>query len=216
MHKLSRKGTVVAAAGSTLVLLGGAGAYAAHDANTIHGCHDNTTGALRVADTCRQSETAIQWNKQGPQGPAGPTGAQGPAGPQGPQGPAGADGATGPAGPAGPAGPGGPAGPAGPAGSSSTYIANVMEWGGLVGGGDATASTRTGPGWYTVTFPINVFNCASVGSAGDNDSGTVRFNGVVTTQHSASSPTQIDVKIVDANNEPLAFGDSSFHLIVAC
>jgi hypothetical protein len=42
----------------------------------IHGCYDNSTGALRVIDpdagrTCSGVETALSWNQQGPQGPKG-------------------------------------------------------------------------------------------------------------------------------------------------
>jgi hypothetical protein len=42
----------------------------------IHGCYDNTTGALRVIDTggsgvCRGGETVLDWNQQGQPGPPG-------------------------------------------------------------------------------------------------------------------------------------------------
>jgi len=51
----------------------------------IHGCYDNTTGALRVIDTagpdvCRGGETALDWNQQGQPGPTGHTGLPGPPG----------------------------------------------------------------------------------------------------------------------------------------
>lgn len=54
----------------------------------IHGCYDDTTGALRVIDTdasgvCRGGETALDWNQQGQPGPTGHTGVPGPAGPPG-------------------------------------------------------------------------------------------------------------------------------------
>jgi len=108
---------------------------------TIHACVQRDSGQVRIvsaAEACRRSETALEWNAEGPAGPAGaagpagPAGAagargdMGPAGPQGDTGPAGATGDPGPAGPqgeSGPTGPGGlqgetgPAGPAGPAGA---------------------------------------------------------------------------------------------------
>jgi hypothetical protein len=57
----------------------------------IHGCYPNSGGrTLRIidssAESCLGSETALNWNQQGP---AGPAGAQGPEGAQGPQGPPG-------------------------------------------------------------------------------------------------------------------------------
>ncbi len=59
----------------------------------IHGCYKNGNGDLRVidssADSCKSSETGLNWNKQGIPGPQGPQGAQGPQGQQGPQGPEG-------------------------------------------------------------------------------------------------------------------------------
>lgn len=66
----------------------------------IHSCYAKSGGSLRVIDTvgtCKNGETALDWNQIGPQGPAGPTGATGPTGPTG---------ATGPQGPVGPAQPG--------------------------------------------------------------------------------------------------------------
>src|SRR3954451_21965900 len=79
----------------------------------IHACKNDTNGDLRMvsaASTCRNSESAVDWNAEGPKGdrgPAGPTGATGAAGAKGDAGDAGVQGppgATGPQGPAGPAG----------------------------------------------------------------------------------------------------------------
>jgi len=89
-------------------------------AGTINACVNDSSGRIRITAApghCKQHETGLQWNVQGP------AGATGPVGPVGPAGPAGADGSPGPAGPTGPAGqngaPGstGPTGPAGPAGA---------------------------------------------------------------------------------------------------
>lgn len=85
----------------------------------INGCYNNRNGGLRVDPSgsgCRNSESAIQWNKTGPAGPAGPTGAAGPTGPAGSAGPAGVAGPQGPAGPPGPDGVAGPPGALGPTG----------------------------------------------------------------------------------------------------
>jgi hypothetical protein len=50
----------------------------------IHGCYDNTTGALRVidspSDVCRGGEIALDWNQQGQPGLTGHTGLPGPPG----------------------------------------------------------------------------------------------------------------------------------------
>src|ERR1043166_749679 len=51
--------------------------YAAPPPATIQACYNNTNGNLRLvssASDCREHETAISWNEQGPQGPPGPGG----------------------------------------------------------------------------------------------------------------------------------------------
>src|SRR5205823_7641512 len=69
----------------------------AQSSNTIQGCYDNKSGALRKVaspNDCSQKETPISWNIVGPQGPQGiqgPQGVPGPQGPAGPQGPPGVD-----------------------------------------------------------------------------------------------------------------------------
>jgi hypothetical protein len=71
-----------------VVLAAGSFAYASiPDTNgVIHGCYNNTTGALRVVDdhnpqcTGDQAETALDWNQQGRTGPVGSQGARGPQG----------------------------------------------------------------------------------------------------------------------------------------
>lgn len=124
----------------------------------LHACYTNRVGSLRVVDPsagqqCLPTETAIQWNQQGPPGLTGPQGPQGPAGSQGPKGdtgatgaagaqgvagatgPAGAPGAQGPPGPkgdTGDVGPQGPQGAQGPAGGISGYEI-VYGWGSAPG-----------------------------------------------------------------------------------
>jgi hypothetical protein len=48
-------------------------------AGVIKGCYQKD-GQLRIANSCRPSETSIQWNIEGPAGSPGPTGPPGPAG----------------------------------------------------------------------------------------------------------------------------------------
>jgi len=75
------------------VALGAAGGVASYSSipdaqGVIHGCYDDSTGALRVIDTdasgiCRGTENALDWNQHGQPGLTGHTGRQGPAGPAG-------------------------------------------------------------------------------------------------------------------------------------
>ena len=78
----------VAVAGLALALAFTTPTWLHAQSGVIHACVGNN-GLLRVATDCRQGETPLVWNAQGPAGPAGPQGPQGDVGPQGPQGPAG-------------------------------------------------------------------------------------------------------------------------------
>lgn len=120
---------VVAVVAVVLALGGVSWASIPDSSGVVHSCYKKENGQLRVINTdqgqtCRHSETALNWSQTGPQGPAGPQGATGPQGPAGPQGPTGATGATGPQGPkgdtgaTGATGPAGPQGPAGPTGAT--------------------------------------------------------------------------------------------------
>lgn len=86
-------------------------AYATVSASdrVIHGCVHDASRHLRVidpaAETCRQSESPLDWNQQGPQGDPGPQGEPGAPGPQGEVGPP------------------GPQGPPGPPGGAAAYFA---------------------------------------------------------------------------------------------
>jgi hypothetical protein len=70
--------SAVGAAGATVVSAHGG------DAGQIHGCANHSHGTLRivgVSESCLPSESALDWNIQGPTGaagPQGPTGARGP------------------------------------------------------------------------------------------------------------------------------------------
>lgn len=77
MRDRSRPSGIVRMIGITLVVLGvaaGGGLALASDGNTLRACANNTTGALRLAKEpgeCHVSESAVEWNIEGPQGPAG-------------------------------------------------------------------------------------------------------------------------------------------------
>lgn len=112
MHRtLARRLLRIAAVAAALVVGAGAAGYAgsaltAPDTTTIHACRNTENGLLRMlvpnaqppsrsedsksSTSCRQNETAVSWNVQGPVGPQGATGPQGPAGPPGPAGTGGA------------------------------------------------------------------------------------------------------------------------------
>jgi type VI protein secretion system component Hcp len=113
-----RRGAKIAVPTVAALGAGGAVAIAATSSDTIHGCYSKSKGNLRIASSCKRTETAITWNKQGPRGLTGAQGAQGiPGAPgtpgakgdPGPQGVPGADGKDGGIGPQGPAGPAGAA-----------------------------------------------------------------------------------------------------------
>ena len=87
--------------------------------SVLYACFPSDGGRVRIVQStseCRDTETAVSWNVQGPQGETGATGPQGPRGEQGPMGPQGEIGPIGPQGIPGIAGPTGPQGEQGPAG----------------------------------------------------------------------------------------------------
>src|SRR5687767_15140895 len=103
-----------------VVLSGSAYVASAHggDPGKIHSCVNNSSGTIKIVgpnDTCKNNETAVDWDADGGTGATGPAGPTGATGPQGPAGPAGA---TGPQGPAGPTGATGPAGANGATGAT--------------------------------------------------------------------------------------------------
>src|SRR5258708_37920624 len=91
LKRLGRSKPVrIAAAGvGGVVALGAAAGLAqsllASPAGVISACV-GSNGALRVSDSCKSNETALQWNQVGP---IGPPGAQGPKGDNGAPGAAG-------------------------------------------------------------------------------------------------------------------------------
>jgi len=146
----------------------------------IHGCYQNDNGNLRVVDpasskkdqaSCKNNETALNWNQKGPTGAAGPAGAQGPAGPQGPQGP------QGPAGPQGPQGPKGDQGPLGP--SDSWFAKSGPATGSYIVRG---ASLTLPAGSYTMSASGNIdgstgqYPCALEVGSDDVDDTSISLN----------------------------------------
>ena len=132
--------------------------------NRVDGCYADSTGSLRVIDTeadppqaCRENETALSWNQEGPKGEPGEVGPAGPAGEPGPAG------ETGPAGPEGPAGPKGDTGPAGPAGAGDVHWAHLRPNGTAIATSGANVLTGTwGTGRYYLTLDgIDAFKCVA-------------------------------------------------------
>jgi hypothetical protein len=102
-------------------------AYGNSAGETYYGCIKTNGGTLYNVNTtaelaCKNGDTPVSWNQEGPQGLQGPAGAQGEqgvpgdAGATGPMGPQGDQGPMGPVGPQGEPGPVGPTGPQGPQG----------------------------------------------------------------------------------------------------
>ena len=145
----------LATGGAAMAVVGGSSAAD----ETIKGCYRKSTGALRVlpkGETCKKSELAISWNKQGPAGRTGQTGAQGPKGDPGPAGETGPKGDTGAQGPKGDTGPQGPAGTAGTKpqvlGGSATFV-DATETTGYIG---LTGSQNVGTASSAVQAPLPV------------------------------------------------------------
>ncbi len=74
---MSRTFSIVMGALAVVGLALGGIAYASipDGDNVIHGCYGNSNGQLRVIDdaqsTCKNNETPLSWNAQGPPGPSG-------------------------------------------------------------------------------------------------------------------------------------------------
>jgi len=85
--------------GATALVFAGRLALSARmDDSVISACVQNASGSMRFGSNCKNSETLVQWNVQGPQGPQGVPGAPvapGAQGHMGPQGPAGTGGSGG-------------------------------------------------------------------------------------------------------------------------
>jgi hypothetical protein len=91
---------VLALAVACLLAVGAGWAIAASTTSsaTIRACASKSTGALRLAASCKRSERRVSWNTVGPRGRRGLQGIQGAKGDTGSTGAAGAAGAQGPKG----------------------------------------------------------------------------------------------------------------------
>jgi hypothetical protein len=58
---------------ATFIALSGTAYAVGGSGGNIHACVDTSTGTVRIARHCRQSERAMTWAKTGPQGSAGPS-----------------------------------------------------------------------------------------------------------------------------------------------
>ena len=91
----TRSISITALALSFLTLISSNIYYAASEPDSITGCVNKKTGALRIVAKCTSAERSIQWGKIGPTGEPGEKGLPGEPGPAGAIGPAGAQGLPG-------------------------------------------------------------------------------------------------------------------------
>jgi hypothetical protein len=150
---------IFAAAGCVVALSVGGFAYATSSssrASTIHGCYSETTGVLRIAETCRSDELAISWNASGQTGAPGATGPRGPEGPAGKNGTPGAKGATGAVGAPGATGTQGPTGATGATGATGI---DGSTW--YSGSGTPSSATGSDGDYYLETSTDDVFEKTS-------------------------------------------------------
>ena len=141
-----------------LAVTGGSAYASIPSDNTINGCYNKVSGALRVIDAtvtqCKSNETPISWNEVGPQGSVGPTG------PQGPQGATGA------------------------AGVSDAYVAKSRSASGLLDGHVDIVALTVPAGDYVISAKTRLLNGDTVGqivecllSTGDFSTGNVIAGG---------------------------------------
>jgi hypothetical protein len=146
---------VALACGGAALAVGGSAA------DTIKGCYKKSTGDLRVLKSgasCKSSELAISWNKDGPKGAAGAPGAKG------------ADGAPGAKGDTGATGPQGEPGAKGADGAAGAKGDNNA----LVGGGAAFVDPAETTGYVGLTGAQNVAAAAAGAQGPVPFAGTLR------------------------------------------
>jgi hypothetical protein len=175
---------VALACGGAALAVGGSAA------DTIKGCYKKSTGDLRVLKSgasCKSSELAISWNKDGPKGAAGAPGAKGAdgapgakgdtgaTGPQGEPGAKGADGAAGAKGDTGAAGAKGDTGATGATGpKGDTGATGAKGDNALVGGGAAFVDPAETTGYVGLTGAQNVAAAAAGAQGPVPFAGTLR------------------------------------------
>lgn len=183
-----------------VVGVGGGYAIAASKTKTITVCADKKTSVLhlKVHGRCKQSQTRVSWNQQGPQG------VQGRQGPAGPQGPGGLQGATGPQGSPG-----------------VTVWANVADNGGVVAGqGLSVRHVMAGTYQVTVTDPTCAHgNNAPVVSVSDSNPPAGHNDGFPVAWYGATGDNeQFTVTTGVASGTPLSFApsDHTFDILDTC
>ena len=158
-------------AAAVLIVTGGS-AYAG---NTIDGCYNKGSGALRVIDAaatqCKSSETPISWNEVGLPGSVGLTG---PTGPQGPQGMTGA------------------------AGTSDAYVAKSRGASGVLDAHVDIVALNVPAGDYVISAKTRLLNGHTAGqpvecllSTGDLSTGDIIGDLTVPLQDTVSSESMV-------------------------
>jgi len=92
-------------------------------------------------------------------------------------------------------------------------FAVVAPDGTAVRGRNTTASLRTGPGRYAVTFNRDVRGCAYVATIGDEGTAATG-SGTVSVASNPVNPNSVNVRTANASNNNVQ--DRSFHLVVSC
>jgi len=92
-------------------------------------------------------------------------------------------------------------------------FAVVAPNGTAVRGRNTTASLRTGPGRYAVTFNRDVRGCAYVATIGDEGTAGTG-SGEVSVGSNPVNPNSVNVRTSNASNNNVQ--DRSFHLVVSC
>jgi hypothetical protein len=199
------------------VLAGGVATASIPDGNgVIHSCLKS--GSVRIIDsanqTCKNTETILDWGQSGPPGPQGPQGPQGAIGPEGPAGPQGSAGPQGEIGPQGATGPGGPQGPQGPAGEGVTTIAGEVAGPGHPYSGTGFTSLRAAPGFYVIHVPAATFTNTPEIVVTPNSSVPVIAvsNGFTEEPVAPSNQWEFEIRFFDLEGAP---ADTYFNFIIA-
>ena len=182
----------------------------------IHGCYKDS-GDLRVIDTapgsknnsCKNGETALDWDAHGTPGARGPTG---PPGQKGATGPPGQKGATGPPGQKGTSGPTGPKGATGPPGPAANTETAAVTSAGVREGGTAVSASRPGTGTYTVTFARDISSCVAIAAPGAYHGGGF-INDAIGTAVVPSAGASVTVFFNENGGNPV---NTDFMLTLTC
>lgn len=78
--EIARRATTIAITAAITLALVGAGSAMAGSTGTINACVNASSGEMKIvgpSDSCKDHETALTWDQQGPAGPQGPAGVDG-------------------------------------------------------------------------------------------------------------------------------------------